>query len=204
MKNKKRVYAFGVLFILSTSFLFAFLFLIHHYPPLIPTTRWEVDAIAFSGSPVSVKTYRMLEYDEPLFILVDGGQDNPVYSSYYDHDYIDGKVYSRRVIDTRTQRWFTIFINDDRALITASVHPGTFLNINYNPASDYGIPILNGKHEERWFLSRVNGTVVFSNEVISVSVMKKTLPSKKASNWNPHCPLYQLEHGVILKGGVWE
>jgi len=122
--------------------------------PLIQATGWKVEAGTHSGTPLPVKVYRMLGREMPLVIIVNDGQ----------------------------WQWplpFTAFVfkNDADVTMTPSIHTSPFLYGNFDPYLGYGGNLLNiHKLEERWFLSCVDESVVFSNKNFFVSVSKEELP----------------------------
>ena len=178
MKQKLIKWICFFLFFLSILFLFFVLNFIRNFPPLLPTKKWQVEAVAFSGKSVTVKTYRAHGYEEPLFIFIDGGRGNPVWSPYYKHYYVNGEMRSEQIIDTATQRWFVIALHDEKNPVTVPNDPRTFPYLTYKPVGNYGVPILSHKMEmdEKWYQHHESDSVVFSNAVISVTVSKKGVP----------------------------
>jgi hypothetical protein len=120
------------------------------YVPLVPAMKWRVEAKTHTGVPICAKTYRMLGRDSPLFLRVNGGSWN----------------------------WFITSVFGNKTSVSVPNHLRTFpcLSVNSVGGVNYGVDILDGKLDEKWWLHREGDSIVFSNAVISVTVSKKDTP----------------------------
>ena len=118
--------------------------------PLLPAAKWQAKAGTHCGTPMSIKTYRMLGHDMPLFVRVNGGR--------------------------QPWDWFVVSISDDAARVSVPNTPRAFPYLGYNHDMWHGVDILDAKIEEKWFVSHTGDSVVFSNATLSVSVSPKTPP----------------------------
>ena len=67
-------------------------------------------------------------------------------------------------------KWFIAFIDDDKTWVGSPNYPRTSPYLHFNHDMAYGVDILDGKMDEKWWLFFIDGTLVFSNTAIAVSV----------------------------------
>ena len=76
--------------------------------------------------------------------------------------------------------WFVVFVTNDDACVlitTSNISTSPYLCANINPKYGYGTGLLSEeKHGKSWFQHHDGNTVVFSNDVISVTVSRKGSP----------------------------
>ena len=126
-----------------------------HYPPLHPTWQWRAKASTHTGTPIPVKPYK--ELGRNVFLLnVDSGKDKPLGKEYPLWFVMDFSMKGRPVMVEEGPRIDTV----------ADVN----FVINRYPGSN----ILYGKGGG-WHLAYTNKSVVFSNDVFSVSAERRDL-----------------------------
>ena len=124
--------------------------------PLLPALGWSVKAVNHHGKPVSGKSYRSAFFDKaPGFVRVAD-------SWFYIEDYYGNYTHVSKMEKPFTLPYLSIMWDD--GVTDEDIASGR--EIIY--------------HERKnLFISRVDETVFFSNEVFSVSVSKKNTNPKK-------------------------
>ena len=169
MKHKKTFFVLVFIIFITVSIPLVNCFVQNH-PFLIPTTEWDAGATTLFGKPVSIKKYKTFGQSNPLFLRIDGDYQTPVCGEHFHWGTNDGK-----------RRWFAVFMDEDEVLVMALRPPHSFPYLYFDSnLRHYGLDILNGdfefKHGEKWFLYRIGESIIFSNNVITVTVSKKDPP----------------------------
>ena len=128
---------------------------------LFPSTRLRVTATTHKGKPVSVTTYK--EFNRKVFFVYVGGGEK---------DWLPQGERGWFVIDFSAKR------GDGLVIVGPTVMEGSRWSLTVKKGDkgakdEYGVDILD--IEEVWHLAYTNKSVVFSNDVFSVSAKRRGL-----------------------------